>query len=112
MKNNDKDQWKHLQVTSHEEVWDEGLEHRGAITYRGQMQSLALCGPLCVLALHTDLYGAPWIHPQCPAPHSLQGAHPLRSSISATSCVQIKCQLLAEPTQGMSCKLPLSSIVV
>lgn len=46
--------------------------------------------------------------PQPPAPLSLQGAHLSSSPAPATSCVQMCNQFLAEPTQGICCKLPPS----
>lgn len=46
--------------------------------------------------------------PQPPAPLSLQGAHLSSGPAPVTSCVQMCNQFLAEPTQGICCKLPLS----
>lgn len=81
----------------------EGMAHRDHTEGCTMLVALSAGGPCTQL-----LAGLSGSYPQPPAPLSLRGADLCSSPAPATSCVPAYCQLLAEPTQRISHKLPPS----
>ena len=81
----------------------EGLAHRDQTKGLAVLVALSAGWPCTQL-----LAGLFWILPTAPSSSQPARGHPRSSPAPVTSCVQMYCQLLAEPTQGISCKLPPS----